>query len=159
MYLYLYLYLYLYWYWYWYWYLYVYLLGLQDVLSVVDVNGDKVYFINKLTGHEITKPYTRKLERIYGICMYDDETQPQLKGIIILANKYLFYFNKKTHTNRKFGTELIKKKLFCHFITFYWSSVALIGDQVQTGTSQILKRFCTLHDFTIDVQHRYLWHR
>ena len=78
---------------------YLYLLGLQDVLSVVDVNGDKVYFINKLTGQEITKPYTRKLERIWGICMYDDETQPQLKGIILLAKKetplpdvpFLFY--------------------------------------------------------------------
>ena len=38
-------------------------------------------------------------------------------------------------------------------ITFYLSFVALISGQVQTRTVQILKWFCTLHVFTMAVQH------
>ena len=54
---------------------------LQDILSVVDVSGNKVFFINKETGQQIANPYKRQMETIWGICMYDDEIQPQRTGI------------------------------------------------------------------------------
>ena len=54
----------------------------QDVLSVVDLYGDQVYFVNKLNGQDFTRPYSRQqfLEEIWGVCMYDSESQPLQTG-------------------------------------------------------------------------------
>ena len=61
----------------------------QDVLSVVDLYGDQVYFINKLNGQEFTRPYSRQQfrEEIWGICMYDSESQPIKTGNMYILNK------------------------------------------------------------------------
>ena len=73
-------------------------LGSQDVLSVVDTYGDQVYFINKRNGRELTRPYSRQLEEIWGICMYDDETQPPLTGISRARGyKTFFMLNAADH--------------------------------------------------------------
>ena len=58
-----------------------YKIVLQDVLSVVDVAGEAVQFINKLNGELVADPYRRTNEVIWGICMYHAEVQPEMEGI------------------------------------------------------------------------------
>ena len=62
------------------------------MLSVVDLYGDQVYFVNKLNGQEFTRPYSRQqfLEEIWGICMYDSESQPLKTGNTLSIYMYIF---------------------------------------------------------------------
>ena len=54
----------------------------------MDVSGNKVFFLNKENGQEIATPYKRQDEVIWGICMYDDETQPQMTGTMFKYARY-----------------------------------------------------------------------
>ena len=59
---------------------------LQDVLSVLDLAGNQLQFINKLNGELIAHPYNITDVNIWAICMYHAEVQPDMEGIMFSYN-------------------------------------------------------------------------